>query len=318
MLESKNMKTINNSIMLESIIKRSLFEQGGLVFDKGKGKQVKKQNHELDVDTSPGGIQKTSAALYILSAIGVFGAGILVKMGLMRGIPSLHRFLLKYFGGKIGNFGNWIASKYGRRQIMKRTEYLYGKGKIDKATRDKIIDAMDDPRTIALLREEMMQVAKKEFIKGDISAAEFLSTLEASVAKKYRAEFEALERQGLAGKRTAPKTTTPKKSTPKTYAQMQVFKPIAPVTEKQFASVIKRNQTTVQNIYDSPEELNLALKALKAELTNTAKPVMRFKTNIKTFGDYLQACLDNNIKLPAGYDGKLEKWQYYQLKQLFK
>jgi hypothetical protein len=320
------MKTINNSLMLESIIKKSLFEQGSLVFDKGKGKQAKKQNHELDVDTSPGGIQKTTAALWILSAIGVFGAGILVKMGLMRGIPSLHKFLLKYFGGKIGNFGNWIASKSGRRQIIKRTEYLYGKGKIDKATRDKIIDAMDDPRTIAMLREEMVKIAKKEFVKGDISAAEFLSTLEASVAKKYKAEIEALERQGLAGNRNAPKTTTPKKPKPVTPGTI-VFKDIKPVTEKVFNNTINKHIDEIRKDYsiiemiaykDGHGPLYVRVQRLKQELTNAAKPVKRFKQHVDNFEEYVKLCKENGIVLSDNIMDQKRVWLYYKLKQLFK
>jgi len=307
--ENKIMKS--DSMILDQIIKTSLAEQ--LQLDNPNPTQPIPQKQPIPKDE--GYSRGTWIIIFLLVGL-VGGTGLLYRLGKFfykKGVSFA--YILR--GGKIRDIIKQWKNKGGVKSAQEAIEEMYANKKIDSKQRQELLDALENPAITRELEREFFNLSKSAFERGEINADEFLATLEPEVRKKYESLIRDIEKRRGTGKATKAAGT----------GTSRVFTRINPVTEKQFDSVISKNESLLKKIYSISEMIAYKehqmgpivddLKALKRELTNPTKGLARFKDEINTIEEYIQKCKEHNVKLPTNYNDLQERWKRYQIKQLF-
>ena len=322
--KNENMKSNKNSEILTNIIKASLLEQG-VVLDK----DVKVKQQSVSNNNNPPQERKTVSRgtwIIIFLLVGlVGGTGLLYKLSKFlykKGVSLV--YILK--GGKIRDVIKRWGSKGGVKSAKEAIEEMYENKKIDSKQRQELLDALENPAITRELEREFFNLSKSAFERGEITADEFLATLEPQARKKYESIIRKIEKERGVGKPTKTvKTTTTK--TVRTTTAAQAFKPIKPVTEKVFNNTIIKNLPEIKKRYSIQDvaeytqghgTLYVRIQRLKQQLTNAAQVTKRFKQTVTSFEEYVKLCKENNLPLSDNILDQKRAWEYYWLKQLFK
>ena len=319
--KNENMNSNKNSEILTNIIKASLLEQG-VVLDK----DVKPQS--IGTNDSPPQERKTTSRgtwIIIFLLVGLIGGtGLLYRLGkffINKGISLA--YILK--GGKIRDIIKRWGSKGGVKSASEAIEEMYRNKNIDSKQRQELLDALENPAITRELEREFFNLSKSAFERGEITADEFLATLEPQARKKYESIIRKIEKErGVIKPTKTTKTTTTK--TVRTYTAAQAFKPIKPVTEKVFNNTITKNLPEIKKRYSIQDvaeytqgygTLYVRIQRLKQQLTNAAQLTKRFKQQVTSFEEYVKLCKENGLALSDNMLEQKKAWEYYWLKQLF-